>query len=203
LPSRRPEFISVPTKELAERFLAPLRGLVAILAVKDAQAKASLTNLVMSCATLFPSSTTILDVDAFYCANIDRFPESAMSARDAELLLPPPAHDLDVPSLARLLLSSRRLLVIDDLNSLHSLASDDVRSHQLSILMKFLSNNARINGTWVIATAYRTELQAKQAKTKRSLFSLGDTLIEVHLSDGFLKLKARLTTDWPSNELVI
>jgi len=103
-----------------------------------------------------------------------------------------------------LLSSKRGLLIIDDLNSLRSLASDGRRLHQLTILMKLLSHNARVNRSWVLATAYRTELGAKQeAAGQRSLTALGDLLVDTDFRDGTLKLIAGFKGMWPNDEIKV
>lgn len=195
--------MSIPTKEEASRFLDPLRGSLTILLLHDIQAKTRLSRFLLRCANLQPMDTTVLDADAFYCTNIDRFAEDAQSVAKAELLLLP-EKDFEVNSLLPLLSSRRELLIIDDLNSLYSLASDGRKSHQLTILMKLLSRNAKLNDSWVIATAYRAELGAKQGgASQRSLTSLGDLLVETDLREGSLQLRARFKGLWPNDELDI
>jgi hypothetical protein len=193
--------MSVLSKEQADRFLAPLRGKLTILLMHDKHARIRLSGFLLRCATLQSAYTTVLDVDAFYSSNINRFPEDAQPIASAEVLLLP-EQDFEVSSLVPLLSSKIDLLIIDDLNSLYSLASDGRRSLQLTILMKMLSRNATSNKTWVIATAYRTEVGAKQGGTnQRSLTGLGDLLVDVDLHDGSLKLRAGFRGRWPKDEL--
>jgi hypothetical protein len=200
---RQSEFMSIPTKEQAGRFLAPLRGNFAILLLHDIETKMELSRFILRCARLQSADTTVLDADAFYCTNIDRFAEDAQSITEAEVLLLP-EQDFDVSSLLPLLSSKRELLIIDDLNSLYSLATDGRKSHQLTILMKLLSYSARMNNTWVIATAYRTELSAKQGKAnQRSLTALGDILVDSSLREGSLRLKAGFNDRWPNGDFEI
>lgn len=195
--------MSIPTKEQAGRFLAPLRGNFAILLLHDIQTKMELSRFILRCARLQSADTTVLDTDAFYSTNMDRFAEDAQSITKAELLLLP-EQDFEVSSLLQLLSSKRELLVIDDLNSLYSLATDGRKSHQLTILMNLLSYGARMNNSWVIATAYRTELSAKQGKAnRRSLTALGDMLVDTDLREGSLRLKAGFKGRWPNDELEI
>jgi hypothetical protein len=195
--------MSIPTKEQASRFLAPLRGNLTILLLHDIQAKMELSRFILRCARLQSTGTTVLDADAFYCTNIDRFAEDAKSITKAELFLLP-EQDFEVSSLLPLLSSKRELLIIDDLNSLYSLATDGRKSHQLSILMKLLSWNARMSKSWVIATAYRTELGAKQGRAnQRSLTALGDLLVDTDFREGSLTLKAGFKGWWPNDELEI
>jgi len=193
--------MSILTKEQASRFLAPLRGNVAILLMHDIQAKLPLSRLIMRCAAMQSMTTTVLDADAFYCTNMDRFAEEAQSITKGELLLLP-AQDFEVSSLLPLLSSEREMLIIDDLNSLFSLASDGRKLHQLTIMMKLLSLNARANRSWVIATAYRAEPGSKQgAVNQRSLTSLGDLLVDTHYRKGSLQLSAGFKGQWPNGEL--
>jgi hypothetical protein len=200
---RQGELMSVPTKEKASKFLAPIRGSLAIFLLHDIQAKMDLSRFVLRCARHQSLNITVLDVDAFYCTNVDRLAEDAKPIVDAELLLLP-ENDLEVGSLLPLLSSQRMLVVIDDLNSLYSLATDVRGSHQLSIMMKLLSYNARMNDSWVIATAYRMELRAKEGKTnQRSLTALGDLVVDADSRDGSLRLRGRSSGLWPNDELEI
>lgn len=203
--------MSIPTREQASKFLAPLRRNLVILLLHDIQAKTQLSRFILGCARLQSLDTTILDTDAFYSSNIDKLIDhddyDIQAIPRAELLLLPFEGDFEVTSLLPLVSSSRRLIIIDDLNSLYSLATDGVKSNQLRILMKLLSYNARMNDSWVIAAAYRTELTttagggSRQEKTsRRSLTALGDLLIETYSRDGSLKLKSESNGHWPGNE---
>ncbi len=193
--------MSVLKKEQAYRFLAPLRGNLTILLMHDVQTRMQLSSFLLRCASLHSADTTILDADAFYCTNIDRLLEEALSITRAELLLLP-EQDFEVSSLLPLLSSKRQLLIIDGLNSVYSLASDGRKSHQLTILMNMLSRNASSNKSWVVATAYRTEQSARQGGTnQRSLAGLGDLLVDADLRGGSLKLRARFKGRWPNDEL--
>jgi hypothetical protein len=195
---RQNGLMSIPTKEQAGKFLAPLKGNLTIILLHDIQAKVKLSGFLLKCASQESKDTTVLDADAFYCTNIDQLAE-AQSLAKAELLLLP-EKDFEVSSLLPLLSSRRELIIIDDLNSLYSLASDGRKAHQLAILMRLLSHNASVNGSWVIATAFRTDLGAKQgAENLRSLTALGDLLVDTELREGSLKLKAK--GRWESDEL--
>src|SRR5712692_4369332 len=193
--------MSILTKEQAHRFLAPLRGNLTILLMHDMQARMVLSSFLLRCASLQSADTTVLDADAFYCTNIDRFPDDALSIARAEVLLLA-EQDFEVSSLLPLLSSKRELLIIDGLNSLYSLASDGRKSHQLTVLMNMLSRNASSNKSWVIATAYRTELGVKQGGTnQRSLTGLGDLLVDADFRGESLKLRAGFKGRWPNDEL--
>jgi hypothetical protein len=168
----------------------------------DIQAKILLSSFLLRCASLESADTTVLDADAFYCTNIDLLADDAESVVNAEVFLLP-EKDFAVSSLFPLLSSKRKLTIIDDLNSLYSLASDGRMAHQLGILMRLLSWNANINGSWVIATAFRTDMGPRQGgQQQRSLTALGDQLIDTDLNGGSLTLKAGFKGRWPGDELV-
>jgi hypothetical protein len=193
--------MSIPTKEQASRFLAPLKGNLTIVLLHEIQAKMKLSRFMLGCASLQSIDTTILDADAFYCTNMGRFAEDAQSMSKSEVLLLA-EHDFQVSSLVPLLSSKKQLLIIDDLNSLYSLATDGRRSQQLTILMKLLSHNARMNGSWVIATAFRTELARGQSEmSRRSLTALGDLLIDTESYADSIKLSSSSKDHWTNGEL--
>ena len=193
--------MSIPTKEQAEAFLAPLKGSLAILLLHDTQVKLTLSSFMLKCASLQSIDTTVLDADAFYCTNMVRLADDARPVSEGEVLLLP-EWGFEVSWLAPLLSSRRRILIIDDLNSLYSLASDGRKSQQLTILMKLLSHNARMNGSWAFATAYRAELDHKQsAMNQRSLPALGDLLIDTIPYGDSIKLRSSLKDHWTDGEL--
>jgi len=195
--------MSIPTKEQASRFLTPLRGTVAVLLLHDVQVKMELSRFILRCARLQATNTTVLDSDAFYCTNLDKLTEDAQSINNAELFILP-ERNFEVSSLLPLLSSKRELIIIDDLNSLYSLATNGRKSHQLSIMMRLLSSNAKVNKSWVIATAYRTDINAGQGRAnQRSLTALADQLIDTDFRDGSLKLKGGFNGLWPNDELEI
>lgn len=192
--------MSIPTKEQAGRFLAPLKGGLAILLLHETEAKAKLSGFLLRCAGLQSMDSTILDSDAFYCTNLEQFAEDAQSIPKGEVLLLP-ERGFEVGSLVPVLSSKRQILIIDDLNSLYSLASDVRKSQQLTILMKLLSHNARMNGSWAVATAYRAELDSKQSATsKRSLTALGDLLIDTETYGDSLRFKSSFKGHWTNGE---
>ena len=80
--------MSIPTKEQAGRFLAPLKGNLAIVLLHEIQVKARLSSFLLRCAGLQSLDTTILDADAFYCTNMERFAGDAQSVDGKVLLLP-------------------------------------------------------------------------------------------------------------------
>ena len=176
-----------------------------MILLHEAQAKSRLGRFMLRCASLKSIDTTILDVDAFYCANMDELIDYAQSPLRGQALLLPEHDGFQVSSLLPLLSSKRELLIIDDLNSLYSLASDGRKSQQLTIFMRLLSHNASMNRSWVIATAYRTELEHELggANQQRSLIALGDLLVDTDVGADSIKLKGSFKGHWPNGELSV
>jgi len=193
--------MSVPEAQAA-RFLAPLRGRLAVFVLHDSRTKLLLSQFILGCASLRSMRVSILDTDAFYCTNMERITEGAGPATDGELILLPD-QDLAVSSVLPLLSSRRELLILDDLNSLQSLASGEHRSQQLSIFMRLLSHNARSNFSWTIATAYGVEPSVRKDPNPRSLASFGDVLIETESAGGSVRLNPGLKGEWPEGELAL
>jgi hypothetical protein len=195
--------MSIPTKEQAGRFLAPLKGSLAIFLLHDTQAKVTLSSFMLRCASLQSIDATVLDADAFYCTNMERLTEHSQPISGGEILLLP-ERGFEVSSLVPLLSSNRRILIIDDLNSLYSLASDGRRSQQLTILMKLLSHNARMNGTWAFTTAYRAEQDhTNSVMNQRSLTALGDLLIDTVPYRDSIKLKSTSNDHWTDGQFIL
>jgi len=197
---RRDELMSIPAKEQASRFLAPLRGTLTVLLLHDTRAMLPICRLLLGSAGAMSLRTSVLDTDAYYCANIDRFADDARSITDGLFLLP---DKFEASSLIPLLSSEPELLVVDDLNTLYSLATDGRKIHQLAIMMRLLSHNARLNGSWVVAIAYKTEGAKSEEANRRSLTSFADLVVDVAVRDGSLRLKAGFKSGWPNDELVV
>lgn len=97
-----------------------------------------------------------------------------------------PEGGLEVSSLVPLLSSKTAMLLVDDLNSLYSLAAGGAR--QLGALMRMFSYNARLNGTWAVATAYMAELEERRTPNPRSVVTAGDVLVDTQMDGESLKL---------------
>jgi len=191
--------MSLPTSEQASRFLSPLKGSLTIVLLHDAQARGALSRFLLGCASRMPLEATVLDVDAFYCASMATLVDETSGAPKGEAVLLPD-RELEVPALIPLLSSKRQLLVIDDLNSLYSLAPDGRRSQELTVFLRLLSYNAGLNGSWAVATAYRANIDDDtRVASQRSIPAVGDIVVDTDIKDGSLKLKAKGL--WPGDEL--
>jgi hypothetical protein len=194
--------MSIPAMAQVNSFLAPLKGRVAVLLLHDRETKMTLSRFLMRCAYIRAADTIILDVDAFYCTNTDLLTEkmndNGRFLTKTEIVLLPEKR-FKVSYLTPLVSSKTQILILDDLNSLYSLASSSRKSHELSVFMKLLSHNARMNNSWVIGTAYRTEGTAASTNG-RSLARLGDALVDTELRGGSLLFKASFKGYWSNDE---
>jgi hypothetical protein len=179
--------MSLLSREQAARFLAPLRGSFTTLLFHETKTRTLLGRFLLECANQQPGGATILDSSAYYCTHAADLSGTSIP-EPVEVLLP--TGGFEPTGLLPLLSSSAPILIIDDLNSLYSLASDRRRLHQLTVLVRLLSYNAKMNGRWVVATAYRTELGGKREAKARSTTAMGDLLAEASIHEGRLRLKA-------------
>jgi hypothetical protein len=193
--------MSVP-EDQAGRFLAPLRGRLTVLMLHDSRAKIRLARFVLACARLRSMRTAILDTDAFYCANLEQIIEDGEPIPAGALFLAP-EQDFGVGSLLPLLSSATGMLIVDDLNSLQSLASGERSSQQLAIIMRLLSHNAKANSSWAIATVYGMERTASKNRNPRSLASFGDILVEAEFASHSVELSTDLKGIWPNGKFTV
>ena len=191
----------IPRREQASRFLTPLRGGLTILLLHDTTAKVPLGRFLLGCASSLTGDVTVLDTDVFYSANIDLLTDMTRPITGELLLLP--QDEFEVPALVPLLSSTKGMLIIDDLNSLYSLASDGRKLHQLTVLLKLLSQSAKSNLSWAVATAYRPEGPKRENPNQRSLMALSDLVVDTTMSDGSLWFKSRSKGRWPDDELKV
>jgi hypothetical protein len=193
--------MSVPTKEQTEKFLAPLRARLTVVLLHEADAKLPVGQFLLRCAGLNSLKTTILDTDAFYSTTIGRFEQSG-SIPEGEILLLPQGG-FEVSHLLPLLSSNREMLIIDDLNSLYSLASDSRRSQQLTILLRLLSHNAKMNRSWTIATFYGTDIERRKQANQRSPAAVGDLVLDTDFHADSIRFKASRNEMWASGEYCV
>lgn len=156
----------------------------------DKDTKIRAINFLAGCASRLAIETRILDMDAFCSTRVQHLVDNTnIGFLDSTRLLLP-SHGFDLESLPSLISSRTGLLILDDLNSLFSLASTKSESHQLFAIMKIISYHARITKSWVIATAYRSDWNRPAKTTQRSLESLADLTLESRSEDGSTKPKA-------------
>jgi hypothetical protein len=144
----------------------------------DKDTKMRTIKFLAGCASRLAIETTILDTDAFCSTRVQElvYNTGGDFLDRTRLLLP--SHEFGVESLPLLISSKTGLLILDDLNSLFSLASARSESHRLFAIMKIISCHARVNKSWVVATAYRSDWSRAPKTNRRSLESLADLTLE-------------------------
>jgi len=186
--------LSVPTTEEAAAFLSPLKGRVALASFHDKDTKMRTINFLMACASKLRIETRILDTDAFCSTLISQLSDGTSGDFLDHTRIVLPANGFDVGYLPLLISSKTGLFIIDDLNSLFSLASVKSESHRLFAIMKIISYHAKMNKSWVIATAYRSDWNRTPNANQRSLESLADLILEGGTGDLPTKPRAALGT---------
>ena len=192
------KLMRVPTDEELTSFLAPLRGKVTIISFHDKDTKVRTFTFLTSCASKLKAKMQVLDMDAFCSIHVQRLVDVKNSEFPTGMEILLPIHGFSTESLASLI-PSTEFLIIDDLNSLFSLSSASSQSHQLFAMMKLISYHARINDSWVLATAYRSAPTKLTKTNKHSLESLADFALEATSRDGAITLKGAAVTGWPDD----
>lgn len=185
--------MSVPDEGRARRFLEPMKGALTVFLLHDTMSRERLGRWLLGCAAALSLYTTVLDTDAYFSANMDVLVGDARCPTGLVATLP--EGDLEVESLVTLLTSRTAMLLLDDLNSLYSLAPEGQSARRLGAFVRMVAYNARVNGSWAVATAYRTDLGDTRAPNRRSLVSAGDILVDTEIEGGSLKLK------WPNGDV--
>lgn len=176
--------MSVPDESQASKLLAPMKGALTVFLLHDAESREHLSRCLLGCAGVLSIETTVLDTDAYFASNMDLLVGKAPAPTGQLMTLP--EGGLEVSSLVPLLSSKTAMLLVDDLNSLYSLAAGGAR--QLGALMRMFSYNARLNGTWAVATAYMAELEERRTPNPRSVVTAGDVLVDTQMDGETLKL---------------
>lgn len=159
-----------------------------------------MSSFLLGCAARKSLRTTVVDSDAFYSTHMREFDTAAGSG---QLVLFPNRSHLEARSLVPLISSRTELLVIDDLNSLYSMFSDARRSQQLAVMLRFLAYNAKVNASWVVATAYGADLERPGEASRWSVLTLGDILVDTKVSADSVMLTVGMGGPRPEAELLI
>lgn len=151
-------------------------------------------------------SCAVLDLDAFYSSNADVIFSSLpkASAEASTVIIPEPGADIEA-EFARLFGSTQKAIVIDSLNSLYHLISQEdgsSRSRKLAFAVAALSYLARTNDTAVVLTMYRREGFARYG-TVRSISALSEITASVDVRGTELVIRAERGRAWPGGRYSI
>ncbi len=184
----------------AQSFFGPLLGRTATFILDGREANLSFARMVMGLLAEMGDSCAVLDLDALYSSNADVvFSSLQETSTDSTLILvPEPGAEIET-EFARLFELNQKVVVVDSLNSLYHLVSQEdgtSRSRKLTFAVAGLSYLARTNGKAVILTMYRREGFIRSG-TGRSISSLSDVTASVEVGGDELILRVERGQAWP------
>jgi hypothetical protein len=184
----------------AQAFFGPLRGKTATFIVDGRKENAQFARTIMSFLSLGEDSCSILDLDAFYSSNADVIFSGlpAPAQESIRILLPPPGTEIE-SEFPRLFMARQRIVVVDSLNSLHHLLSQETasaRSRELTFAVEVLSYLARTNAEVVLLTMYRREGFARSGRSK-SIAALSDVTATAEVRGEEITFRNERGRAWP------
>ncbi len=184
----------------AESFFGPLVGRTATFILDGREANLGFARSVLGLLAEAGGSCAVLDLDAFYSSNADVvLPSLPKATADSTVVfVPEPGADIE-EEFAKLFESGQKVVVVDSLNSLYHLVSQEdgsSRSRKLTFAVAGLSYLARTNGKAVILTMYRREGLTRSG-TGRSISSLSDVTASAEVRGNELILRVERGQAWP------
>jgi hypothetical protein len=184
----------------AQAFFGPLWGKTVTFVVDGRRENIQFARTITHFLGLAEASYSILDLDAFYSSNADViFSElTGPTPESARILLPPPGSKIEA-EFTRLFMAQQRVVVVDSLNSLYHLLSQETanaRSRKLAFAVEGLSYLARTNSRASLLTMYRREGFARPGRSK-SIARLSDVTATVEVRGDELTVKSERGPAWP------
>ena len=197
--------MSFSTEE-AQSFIGPLKRKTSTFLVEGRGANLALAKAMMALLATAGDSCMVLDLDAMYASNSDIIFGQLPATFNRSTTIDVPGPQSSVESEFSLLFSSDpRIIIIDSLNTLHHLLSEDggtSRSRKFSFVVAILSYLARTGGKAVIFTMYRREGLGR-ARGGRSISSLSDVTASVEARDSELSVTCDRGTAWSGGKVSI
>ena len=184
----------------AQSFFGPLAGRTATFMLEGRQANLQFARAAVGFLAAGGDALTILDLDALYSSNSDRVLSQlpAAAAKSTVLRVPDPGSEIE-GEFSRLFEAQQKVIIVDSLNSLYHLLSQEdgsARSRKLTFAVAALSYLARTNRKAVILTMYRREGFSRSG-TGRSISRLSDVTASVDISDSELTVRIERGSAWP------
>jgi hypothetical protein len=149
--------------------------------------------------------TVMLDTSCFYGTNIgvltERLPREFLD-RTTMLTITEDSRPEDVLSVL-ITKKEAKAIFIDDLNSLNAMmSSGDQKSsiHEMFVLIRLLSYNARINDFSILTTVYKS--QRADATSRRSLAAAADLQITTETESSNITFRCDGADVWPNRKFV-
>lgn len=183
-----------------QSFFGPLVGRTATFLLDGRQANLEFARTMAGLLAHEGDGCVILDLDALYSSNADDIFSllTPASAKSTVIRVPDPGSDVE-GEFSRLFDAPQKVVVIDSLNSLYHLISQEdgsSRSRKLTFAVAALSYLARTNGKAVILSMYRREGFTRSG-TGRSISGLTDITAAVDTKDRELTVRVERGFAWP------
>ena len=181
----------------AQSFFAPFRGRTATFLLEDRLANLNFARSVISLLAQTPDAAEILDLDAFYASNADHIFKSLGSPATVTLTVPAPGADIE-EELAAMFEGDQRVVIVDSLNSLYHLLSQEdgsSRNRKLNFAIAALAYVARTDAKAVLLSMYRREGFTRWG-TGRSISGLSDITASVDTRGQELLIRAERGPSW-------
>jgi hypothetical protein len=184
----------------AQSFFGPLTGRTATFLLEGREANLGFATRLMRLFADSGEACSILDIDAFYSSNADTVfaPLPKPTAESTIVRVPEPGADIE-GEFAKLFESKQKVVIIDSLNSLYHLISQEdgsSRSRKLTFAVASLSYLARTNAKAVLLTMYRREGFARSG-TGRSISALSDVTASVDVRGDEITVRVERGEAWP------
>ena len=182
----------------AQSFFGPLWGKAVTFVLDERKSNVQFARTIVSLANHSEETCSILDLDALYSSNADTIFSEPAGSGTSRILLPPPGSEVEL-EFPRLFEAHQRIIIVDSLNSLyHLLSQDDTRSRgrKLAFAVESLSYLARANSKAAVLTMYRREGFTRQGRG-RSISGLSDVTATVEVRADELMVRSERGRAWP------
>jgi len=182
----------------ARSFFSPLWGKAATFILDERKSNLQFARTIASLANHSEETCSVLDLDALYSSSADTIFSEPAGSGASRILLPQPGSEVEV-EFPKLFEAEQRIIIVDSLNSLyHLLSQEDAssRSRKLAFAVESLSYLARTNGKAAVLTMYRREGFTRQGRS-RSLSGLSDVTATVEVRGDELTVRAERGRAWP------
>jgi hypothetical protein len=181
----------------ARSFFGPLWGKAVTFVLDERKSNVQFARTIVSLANHSEETCSILDLDALYSSNADAIFSEPAGSGTSRILLPPPGSEVEL-EFPRLFEAQQRIIIVDSLNSLyHLLSQDDTRSRgrKFAFAVESLSYLARANSKAAVLTMYRREGFTRQGRG-RSISGLSDVTATVEVRADELMVRSERGKAW-------
>jgi len=182
----------------ARSFFAPLWGKAATFVMDERKSNMRFARTIVNLAGRSEETCSILDLDALYSSSADIIFSQPASPGASRILLPLPGSEVEL-EFPRLFEAQQRIIIVDSLNSLyHLLSQEDTtsRGRKFAFAVESLAYLARANNKAVVLTMYRREGFTRQGRS-RSISGLSDVTANVEVRGDDLSIRSERGRIWP------